>query len=239
MDLEEGLKNVVQFQNKRTGSTFLQNALNTHPELVGLDEVFVNVARSDITKSGFHPYVTTTYSQPQNYIKQVLWEMYPNSHVMFKLMYNQVTYHKGLLQFIKTDKIPIIHLKRKNLLKQAVSYIKQTKMPALTPSGLFDYVVMYEEESKRWTEEFKDHDILELFYEDMIGETKEGFTFVSEYVNMLICGFFNVRNLPMFSSTKRNKTNIWDYLTDKQGTMKRFKNTKYDWMLDESKSKER
>jgi len=236
-------KYVVQIQNKRTGSTFLQNSLNTHPDLVGIDEVFVNVARRDeIRKSGFRPYVTTTYNgfnQPQNYIKQVLWAKYPNSNVTFKLMYNQVRHHKGLLQFIKTDKIPIIHLKRYNLLKQAVSYIRQTKMPALTPSGLFDYVVMYEREAKQWTNEFKDHDVLELFYEDMIGEEKKGFTYLSEYANMLICTFFGVPVIPMFSDTKKNSTNIWDHLTDKQGTIKKFKNTKYDWMLNESKSEER
>jgi len=242
MDLEEGLKNVVQFQNKRTGSTFLQNALNTHPELVGLDEVFVNVARSDITKSGFRAYMAIEPSNRptiNDYIEN-LWSTYPNSHVAFKLMYNQIEYHNGLFDFIKENKIPIIHLKRKNLLKQAISYFRQTNAMPINHLVLYDYVVRYEEEAKRWTEEFKDHDVIEFFYEDMIGEAKDGFTYVSEYVNMLICRFFNVRNLSMFSSTKKKRMKpIWEYIPDRQGAIERFKNTKYDWMINESKSEER
>jgi hypothetical protein len=239
MDLEKGLKNIIQFQNKRTGSTFLQNALNTHPDLVGLDEMFVNSIMPGGRKSGLIPYILTTNSQPQEYIEQVLWAN-SNSHVSFKLMYNQIEYHKGLLDFIKESKIPIIHLKRKNLLKQAISYFRQTNAMPINYMILYDSVVGYEKEAERWTEEFKDHDIIEFFYEDMIGETKDEFTYISEYVNMLICNFFDIPNVPMFSGTKKKRVeSIWKFIPDKQRTIEKFKNTKYEWMLDESKSKER
>lgn len=237
MDLEEGL-NVIQFQNKRTGSTFLQTALNTHPDLVGLDEVFVNVARQDVRKSGFIPYMISGYDKPDDYIKNI-WGKYPNSHVAFKLMYNQIDYHKGLLEFIKESKIPIIHLKRRNLLKQAISYFRQTNAMPINYNVLFDYVVMYEQEAKKWTEEFEDHNILEFFYEDIIGENKDEFTYLSEYANMQICNFFDVPNIPMFSDTTKKRVKpIWEYIPDKQGAIKKFKDTKYDWMLYENKSKE-
>ena len=53
----------IQFQNKRVGSTFLQKALDSHPLIAGVDEIFVNIARmTKIRKSGFIPYVNTTYN---------------------------------------------------------------------------------------------------------------------------------------------------------------------------------
>lgn len=241
MDLEEDLKNVIQFQNKRTGSTFLQIALNTHPDLVGLDEIFVNVARRDITKSGFRPYMAIEppiRPTPEKYIKNI-WSRYTHTNVAFKLMYNQIEYHKGLLDFIKESQIPIIHLKRRNLLKQAISYFRQTNAMPINYLVLYDYVVMYEQEAKKWTEEFEDHDVLELFYEDMIGDQKDEFTYLSEYANVCVCNFFDVPDIPMFSGTiKKRVKPIWEYIPDKQGAIKKFKDTKYDWMLYENKSKE-
>jgi hypothetical protein len=36
----------IQFQNKRVGSTFLQKAIDSHTEIMGIDEVFVNMAKN-------------------------------------------------------------------------------------------------------------------------------------------------------------------------------------------------
>lgn len=229
--------NAIQLQNKRTGSTFLQVALNSHPDIVGFDEVFVNRAKFGIKKSGINPYVVTTYngfSQIEGYIKGEIWGRHPGKHVTFKLMYNQIDYHKGLRGFIRDNKIPIIHLMRRNLVRQVVSYIKQTKIETfLTPDSLFRHVVNADQEASKWESEFYDHKRLSVFYEDIIGKTEGEFTFVAPGYNRDLCDFFGVSHRSLLADTKKSNTNIWDYIPDRQGAIDKLKGTKYQWMIEE------
>jgi len=233
----------IQFQNKRVGSTFLQKALDSHPLISGIDEVFVNVARKQgIRKSGFIPYVRTTYngySQPQNYITQKVWARYPDKHVIFKLMYNQIHYHAGLFDFIKNNQIPMIHLMRKNLVKQVISgknaaTTKHEKL-SIHADVLYQLVQQADKLNKNWQQQIT-WKKLELFYEDIIGETVDGFTFVSESVKMSLCEFFEIE-VPVLQrwfcapTKKKNKNDIWVYLQNREAVEKRFKGTPYEWML--------
>lgn len=113
----------IQFQNKRVGSTFLQKAIDSHPMIAGVDEVFVNVARKPgMKKSGFTPYVRSDYNgNPGSYLRKVIWDRYPDRAVIFKLMYNQILHHKGLIDIIEGKRMPVIHLMRRNLVKQVIS----------------------------------------------------------------------------------------------------------------------
>ena len=227
--------NAIQLQNKRTGSTFLQVALNSHPEIVGLDEVFINRAKPGIKKSGITPYVTSSFGVDR-YIKEKLWDNMnrrKDKHIIFKLMYNQVDYHNGLRGFIRDNNIPIIHLMRRNLVKQVVSYIKQTKIESfLTPESLFRYVVQADQEASKWENEFYDHKRLSLFYEDIIGKTEGEFTFVAPGYNKALCDFFEVSHRSLIANTKKSNTNIWDYIPDRQGAINKLKETKYQWMIE-------
>jgi len=227
----------IQFQNKRVGSTFLQKALDSHPLIAGVDEVFVNVARKPgMKKSGFTPYVITTYngfSNPRHYLTQEVWGRYPDKHVIFKLMYNQIHHHSGLFAIVKG--LPIIHVMRRNLVKQVISgqnaaTTKHNKLN-LSAGDLFNLVKQADQLNKNWRKKIT-WKKLELYYEDIIGDTIDGFTFVSESVRMALCEFFEIEDAKFCAATKKkNKNDIWVYLQNREAIEKRFKGTPYEWMI--------
>ena len=227
----------IQFQNKRVGSTFLQNAINSHTEIMGIDEVFVNVARKQgMRKSGFVPYKRSDVDTPKEYIEDIIYKTYPEHNTIFKLMYNQIGYHKGLMGFIKENKIPIIHLERKNLVKQVISGLtaattKHQKID-ITPDRLFNMVKGVQQENIYWRKKLKEHIRLRLYYEDIIGENTGDKTYLSPLGNAAVCDFFNVKYEMMFSMTKKkNKEDLSVYLPNLKKIKNRFKNTKYEWMI--------
>ena len=230
----------IQFQNKRVGSTFLQKAMDSHPMIAGVDEVFVNVARKPgMKKSGFTPYVRSDYAgNPGSYLRKVIWDSNHHKHVIFKLMYNQILHHNGLMGIIEGRKMPIIHLMRRNLVKQIISgqnaaYTHHNPI-TITPESLLQNVQQADKLNKQWSDKFKGHKTLELFYEDIIGEKNDTFTFVAERANMDICNFFGVSHRRLFTDTKKkNKNNIWVYLQNREAVEKVFRGTKYEWMIKE------
>lgn len=229
-----------QFSNKRTGSTFLQKSISSHPKLIGIDECFVNISKkASYRKSGFIPYVRpeNTYKTPETYIKNII-NTYPNKKISMKLMYNQIGYHHNLHKFIRDNKLPIIHLMRRNLVKQIISgqNAATTKHDpiTITPQQLLHSVKLADKLNEKWKEMFKNHASLELYYEDIIGEKDNRFTFVSKSVNMDICNFFSVKNIPMYTDTKKkNKNDIWVYLQNREEVEKVFKGTQYQWMIED------
>ncbi len=232
----------IQFQNKRVGSTFLQKALDSHPMIAGVDEVFVNVARkAGMKKSGFTPYVRSDqYRDPAGYLKNVVWAKYPDKHVIFKLMYNQIGFHQHLHPFIESTKMPVIHLMRRNLVKQVISgqNAATTKHDpiGITPDQLFNLVSQADQLNQTWKNRFNDRRKLELYYEDIIGDTIDGFTFVADSVRMSLCEFFGVELAKRWfcaPTKKKNKNDIWVYLQNREAIEKRFKGTKYHWMVKE------
>jgi len=230
----------IQLQNKRMGSTFLQKAIDSHPTLIGIDEIFVNVAKKPgMKKSGFTPYVRSDYyGNAGSYLRKVIYDRYPDKHTIFKIMYNQILHHQGLIDIIKGRKMPVIHLMRRNLVKQVISgHNAATTMHdpiSITPQSLLYHVEFADKRNKQWQDQFKDHKKLELYYPDIIGEIKGEFTFVEKRANMAICEFFGVENIPMYTDTKKkNKNDIWVYLPNREAIEKEFKGTKYEWMLKE------
>lgn len=228
----------IQFQNKRVGSTFLQNAINSHPDLVGIDEVFINIARkTEIRKSGFVPYIISDASHPEEYIEYVIKKTHwDKKAISMKLMYNQITYHSGLLQYIRFNKIPIIHLQRRNLAKQIISFLNQAiyNDDPIQISG-DDLLSMVEEAdrlNKYWKNQLSENIRLTLFYEDIIGETTEHKTYLANNANIAVCDFFKVKQYQLFANTKKkNNDDLSIYLPNIEEIKKVFKGTKYEWMM--------
>lgn len=82
-------KLIIQLSDKRTGSTFLQNCIDDHPFLHGVDEIYVNNAyKQGLKKSGFDPYVyvNNRYTEVQ-YLEKIVNNF--DNKVVMKLMYNQ------------------------------------------------------------------------------------------------------------------------------------------------------
>jgi hypothetical protein len=153
-------------------------------------------------------------------------------------MYNQIDRHSGLHDFIQKQKLPMIHLMRKNLVKQVVSNRNAHKTShdplSITADDLFNSVKMFDELNKKWRNHFSGHKKLELYYEDIIGDSIDGFTFVSESVRMQLCEFFGVDDGKRWfcaPTKKKNKNDIWVYLKNRKEVEKRFKGTQYEWMI--------
>lgn len=230
----------IQFQNKRVGSTFLQNALNTHTDIVGIDEVFVNVSRkAKYRKSGFIPFVRpeNKFKQPKNYLRNYIYKAYPDKNTAFKLMYNQIEYHNGLYGYVADGKKPMIHLMRKNLVKQVISGLTAARTAhnpvSISPDQFFNMVTQVNQENKNWGRKFKRQIKLVLYYEDIIGETIGDKTYLSPNANIAICNFFEVEQQQMYSTTKKkNKEDISVYLPNYEVIKKRFKGSQFEWMTE-------
>lgn len=227
----------IQFQNKRVGSTFLQNAINSHPDIMGIDEVFVNMAKKKgMKKSGFDPYLKSGIQRPSEYIEDVIYKKYDDKHTIFKLMYNQIGWHDGLMNYIIDNKIPMIHMMRRNLVKQIISGLtaaNESHLPiTITGKDLLILVKEADKMNKYWSNKLKDHIKLVLFYEDIIGETKGDKTYIAPNANAAVSSFFNVSQYLLFATTKKkNKEDMAVYLPNLDDIKNTFKGTKYEWCL--------
>ncbi len=226
----------IQFQAKRVGSTFLQKAIDSHPEIMGIDEVFVNMAKiPGMRKSGFVPFLRSDFSsKPKDYIEEVI-NAY-NKNTIFKLMYNQIEFHPGLLGYILDKKIPMIHLMRKNLVKQVISgqtAASEDHVPIkITGQELMNAVKEAHRLQRYWVIKFKDQIKLTLVYEDLFGEVDGERTFLSNNSNVAVCDFFNVPQCRLFAETKKkNKDDLSVYLPNLDDIKKVFAPTKFKWML--------
>ena len=233
----------IQFQNKRVGSTFLQKAIDSHPDIAGIDELFVNMARKQgMRKSGFKPFLRSGYGNTEVYLNNYVYKEADkeNKHTIFKLMYNQINHHQGLFDYIKRNKIPIIHLMRKNLVKQVISGLnaattKHTPIK-ITPDKLMHMVKEADSLNKQWQKNLKGHIKLTLYYEDIIGSSRMGKTYASNNTIVAICNFFKASQYQLFAGTKKkNKDDIRVYLPNYDKIKEYFKGGQYQWMMDMEK----
>lgn len=226
----------IQISDKRTGSTLLQRALNLHPDIRGLDELFVMPGEvKNIKKSGYVPYMFRKPDmRPENYIKNIIWADEPDKSVVFKLMYNQIENGRvePIIKFIQKEKVPVIHLIRKNLVKKTISGLSREER---TPDRLFDEVVRGKRNIRKYKHLFqKLPNYLELYYEDIVGEKVDEKTYLETETNRKLCEFFGVNNIPLYvKSKKKKKEDIWLYLPDRAGVEKRFKGEVFEWMIKE------
>ena len=209
---------------------------------MGLDELFINMARKlSIRKSGLVPYVLSDINTPKEYIEDVVIRTHENIHSLsMKLMYNQLYFHDGLLEYIKDKNMPIIHVMRRNIIKQVVSFLKMAEYNH-NPIDVTinEFVTLLEDayhEPYFMISEFRDQIKLTLYYEDMIGKTIDDKTYLSEETNEAVCNFFNVKNVKLFAKTKKkNKEDISIYIPHLIEDLKiKFKGTKFENILKES-----
>ncbi len=151
-------------------------------------------------------------------------------------MYNQIDYHGGLLQFVNENKTPMIHLMRKNLVKQVISGITAATTKhdpiVISPEEMMKAVIQANKDNKRWAKRFKEHIKLTLYYEDIIGDIVSDKTYISNIANIAICDFFKVKQYQLFAETKKkNKDDISVYLPNIEGIRKAFKGSEFEWMI--------
>jgi len=242
------MNNGVIFCDKRTGSTFLQEALNSHPQIVCYDEMFMkNRNRKRRGQLLYRTMKTEKNMTTEAYIRW-LYDFDKQSGTLFRLMYPHNEKH-NVLPVLKKMGVPIIHLIRTNGFAKSMS--KQMKQKnrgdkikintKLLLSNLMD------NEYRIWNNKraLKGANVIEIKYEKMIGETigslngvkKYGafniksnqITYVSDKYNNMICDFLGVDRVKLFSDvSKRNSWNLWDHIKNVNEVKNTLKNTKWE-----------
>ncbi len=220
---------------KRTGSTFLWSCLNSHPQLTAFGELFVTNPKSPTKKYknsvSLLPYRNTEYKSIVNYLEFMNSYFY---NTTFKVMYNQIEKFE-LLKHLKN--FPIIHLKRRNLVRWIISNENAHKtdfyvIQNLTAKNLWKRIQKSEKYFEKWDAILNDFNSITLYYEDILGKSKDKKTYLDTNTCKKICSFLNLEYFDMFSVTKKkNHFHVLEYLPEKEKTKDMLKDTKYEWMI--------
>ena len=132
MSLRSPISKFAVVTTQRTGSSWLIDLLNSHPEIRSFSEVFLDQRRAQATPKGaltppqwYAGFRTETHSRwPWTMSKYLdLLESWSEgaSSVGFKLMYNQWLVHPELLIEMARRRYRILHLRRRNSLDIVLS----------------------------------------------------------------------------------------------------------------------
>jgi len=246
--------NFVVLADKRTGSSFFMETLNSHPELVCYDELYMI---RGATKSGkrrgqyLYRYMKNTKNMSMDqYLDFIYNDGKKNISKSFRLMYPQNDYWK-VLPLIKERNIPVIHLVRNNLLKVVMS--KRTKGIFVPKKMYYDPNMIIKDINNHRNKQVQNRkhlkgykNILNVSYEDMIGrsegekgETKKFgafnlksnmITYLAEETSKKVCDFLKVEQKEMFCNvTKKNSNNVWDYIENVDEIKNALKQNKFEF----------
>jgi LPS sulfotransferase NodH len=126
-------KGFVLLSAQRTGSSWVQEMLNSHPRISAYTELFlpnargypvwepsdVEFARSYLERESAWPRVLTKHLKTLTYLKQ-FWRNHERV-VGFKFMYRHALYFPEVLPYVALQRISVIHLVRWNLLDVVIS----------------------------------------------------------------------------------------------------------------------
>lgn len=131
----------ILFAKQRSGSTWVIDLLNSHPEIVGYSELFDYDCWGDSNLVGgecrlnWNGFVTEFHSkhgrEPSRVDQVSMYSDYLNHHgfaaekatvVGFKLMYNQAISHPAIPRYLLRHRVRCVHLIRRNHLDGIVSH---------------------------------------------------------------------------------------------------------------------
>jgi len=240
--------------DKKTGSTFVQYAINSHPDLVCYDEMFL-IKHGDRKRRGQFLYKTMKKEKKMNIEKYLDWLYSQDTNVCFRLMYPHDVFY-GVLPHIMKNKIPIFHLVRENHFKKVISKytlgnIMGEKIDIKANSVIsgikesMSKVIKYENKLKNYPYVYK------IVYEYMIGSVdgelnidkikrlggsniqSNVISYMNDVYSKMICDVFNVEYKQLYSNvTKKNKENIIDCLYHKKKIIRALKSHKFDNFLE-------
>jgi len=201
---------------KRTGSTFLQEVLRSHPDIISLDELFMgrpgygddnSKHGTKLFKTFFSERLGSTYSHStvaslaEEYIKMIINQ---SNNVIFRLMYSQCEnwmdiYKLNIPNIIKKFKMFAIHIYRKNYLRTVLSHhlkqqykdniIKKSEFNLdITPEQLYKNVRKNIERHEKYKKRFRSVNTYDVAFEDLLGKT------IGNRENIKFHGQFNIKS---------------------------------------------
>ncbi len=248
------MKNGVILCPKRSGSTFLQEALNSHPQIICHDEIFMN--NKKIRKRRGQVLFRIKKSEEGMNVNQYLdWVngQDPDKSTLFRLIYLHDSKHKVLDEIMK-KKIPVIHLTRENLFQKELSRVTKgrelgEKVDVDTKTAL-DQMRNERKNNNEYRKKLKNYKSkIEVNYENMIGETEgdqesvkkygafnivsNQITYLDEKVGRKICKLLEVDYYPMWTYvSKRNPWNMEDIVRNYDEVKKKLKSTEFSHLVE-------
>lgn len=203
---------------QRTGSTFLVDCLQSHPDINCITELLVGahleppaIFRSSRTLTKASRFVMGGGWLPTRAIRR-FYESSDKPVSVFKIMYNQASNRPTLNCLARDRDIHVLHLRRRNLLKMHVSQLLMPRKrnaiwephttvplpPATThvdPALAIDQMRDAEAKYRHFERVFAGHPRLPLVYEELIEDQR-----LRPSEGRRICDFLGVGEHPMRSS---------------------------------------
>jgi LPS sulfotransferase NodH len=239
--------------SQRTGSTFLTQCLNSHPQVRCYGEILVNglYKRKDVPRifdqlrktRQMWWYVTSSAWRPA----RLLDSFYARGEapvMAFKAMYNHLADPRARHYFCHHTEIRVIHLRRDNLLKQHVSKVLAPKkfaqqpwgstkpLPAIStrisPARAIKEMQRAQELFQKYERLFSRHPRIELVYETMI----EGQS-LSEEAAAAVTDLLELDPAPMSArAVKVNPDNLEPLVENYDELVRALRGTEFERFLD-------
>jgi hypothetical protein len=210
---------------KRTGSTFLQEAIDSHPHISSFDEMFMVV--TELTERRGCELYKTMADKGYDIPKYLDWLASKDVNTVFRLIYNQNDTW-GVLKHIKERGMSIIHLRRDPVdvvvsLQCKFKHIKPEDTVEVNKQKFESLVNLHTKTLQEYANRLNDYDkVLTLEYRDIFGHTEgnrdnidfvgsfnirsDQKTYIREDINKAICDFLNVDNVSMYSTVTKKFT---------------------------------
>ena len=239
----------------RTGSTWLMNMLDSHPEVAAYDELFLGgegVQPHAEDQPDFAAYVETMPEPARrlrvplrvSYLRSLFRER-PGVHAVgFKLIYGQATANPGLLHYFALRRVRVIHLIRANLLDAVISYevaretgVFHRHRGELAPRGAvrldaegirdrLGYMEWAVTHGRAWLERYRLPRI-EIAYEELIGRRDETLDGVLRFIDVAS----RVEALDSDIVRVRGGSTL-ELVENADDVRAALAGTRYEWMLD-------
>jgi LPS sulfotransferase NodH len=184
--------NFVIISTQRSGSTLLRTSLDSHPQIRCLGEVFLPTYKQE---HSYYEYLkskgtskTSAFLRRSTFVYEHLDHLYggyTTNAVGFKVMYDQVGYHRYgfpmVLRYIRRNNVQVIHLVRENSLNTCISkqFARATRnyhtddkkaqtAMAIDIPKLIREIRSVEKGKSRWRSILERDRCLELSYEDFV-----------------------------------------------------------------------
>lgn len=260
MHKNTGPQPFILLSSQRTGSAFLEQCLNSNKEIHCSGEILLGYGGSYnklppklfLKHRRFRTLWQALFSGAAFFpIKSIenTWKINPDvEHIGFRLMYNQIQRDFRVKKYIKNlNNVNIIHLKRKNLLKQFVSLklmhnqskygrhsAHVTKRPPLVSIKInhkeaIKYIETILLQRKNSLKLVNHLNILSINYEDMIGSKG-----LNNDISNKISSFFQINDQSYASNqVKMNSSNLKNLITNYDELEEVFKKSSYAELLND------
>jgi len=245
------MRNVIMLTAKRTGSTFLMEALNSHSNVTCYDEMFMRTRGKKEKRRGQYLYGYMKTKKNMNYKQYINWLFENDGAISFRLMYPHLTKHKKVINVITADKIPVIHLTRKNYLAHYLSsQTKKTEKVNIDTGTIVKSMASLKSRELHHLKQLKGNQVpyIEIDYDDLFGSVEgnkdniknygafniksDQITYINKQTSKKICDFMEVDFKVLYSNvTKRNSWNIWDHIQNDKQVRKTIGKSDFSYLI--------